>query len=317
MIMKVWSTDEVTSHQSLSYWKEAVCDAFLRIRTEYSDNRCFRGRIVSTDLGSLTVNDVVSQKHLVRRDRQGIARDTDAFFFLNLHTAGACTLSQQGNEHSPAVGDFSFHDGGRPFDLNFHGDMALTCFVMPQRTLLARVPDPRSAFAQPLPHTGAGALFGSYARTLATAGPRLSAAEAVQAGNIFIDLLSLALGATGPARDAARPSARRALFLQVCAQIRSELCDPDLNLASAAARAGMAARTLQTLFQENGRSFQQLVTEERLRLADRLLSSSRRISVTDVAYAVGFSDLSHFSRSYRRRFGLSAKDRRLGTLANS
>lgn len=315
--MKVWSTDEVSPRQTLSYWKDAVCDAFLRIRTEHSDDRHFRGRIASTTIGCLVANDVASQQHLVRRDRHGIARDSDAFFFVNLHKAGACTLSQLGNEHTPAVGDFSFHDGTRPFDLNFHADMALTCFVVPQPILLARTLDPRRAVASPFVHTAAGALFGSYARTLAASAPRLSAEQAIQAGNIFVDLLSLAIGATPAARDAAWPSARRAQFLRICDQIRADLSNPGLSLAAVAARAGTAPRTLQTLFHENGRSFQEFVIGERLQLADRLLSSGAGATVTEIAYAVGFSDLSHFCRSYRRRFGFPPRDRRIGAATNA
>jgi len=311
--MRVWSTDEVSSRQTLSYWKDAVCDAFLRVQTEYTSYQNFSGRIASTAIGNLIVNDVVSQSHLVRRNRHGIARDSEAWFFVNLHKAGSCTLSQAGNHHAAGVGDISFHDSTRSFDLNFHDDMALTCFVVPRQALLARAPQARSAVATPLCHGGVGALFQGYACALAEAAPRLSADEGVQAGNIFLDLLALTVGATDSARDAARPAARRVLFQRVCARIRAELSNPALNLASAAEKTGMARRTLQTLFHAHGSSFSEFVSEQRLQLADRLLSSHPRIPVTDVAYLAGFSDLSHFSRTYRRRFGLSARDRRDGS----
>ncbi|MDR3464476.1 MAG: AraC family transcriptional regulator [Xanthobacteraceae bacterium] len=310
--MKVWSTDEVSSRQTLSYWKDAVCDAFLRVQTEYREHGKFRGRIASTPVGGLVANDVVSQGHLVRRSRSTIARDSDAWFFVNLHKAGACSLTQDGQCHTPEVGDFSVHDGTRPFDLNFHDDMALTCFVVPRAILLARTTEAHHAVARPLPRTGAGALFRSYATALAAAAPRLSPVASVQAGDIFLDLLSLAIGANAAGAEAARPAARFVLFQQVCARIRSSLSDPLLSLDRAAAKVGMSSRTLQTLFHANGTSFTAYVIEQRLQLADRLLSSGPG-TVTEVAYATGFSDLSHFSRSFRRRFGISARERRMGS----
>jgi AraC-like DNA-binding protein len=46
-----------------------------------------------------------------------------------------------------------------------------------------------------------------------------------------------------------------------------------------------------------------------LLLAERQLSrSASNVSITAVAYAVGFSDLSYFSRRFHRRFGLPPRD---------
>jgi AraC-like DNA-binding protein len=314
--VKVWSTDTVSPRQALSYWKDAVCDAFLKVQTEYDDTARFRGKITSTPIGTLLANDVVSQSHIVKRNAQGIGRDRDAHFFVNLHKAGTCSLTQGRNTQTPLAGDFSFHDSTRPFDLNFHDDMALTCFVVPQSAILARTTHARSAVARALPLDGAGALFRSFATTLALQAPSLSGPVSMVAGGIFIDLLSLALGANDDGREAGRPVMRRALFEQVCAQIRSMIADPDLTVTAAADAVGMAPRTFQTLFKTQGASFTSYVTEQRLLLADRLLAAQQKMPVTDVAYAAGFSDLSHFSRTFRRRFGVSPRDRRCeqGTL---
>jgi AraC-like DNA-binding protein len=87
------------------------------------------------------------------------------------------------------------------------------------------------------------------------------------------------------------------------------IADPNLTVITAADAVGMAPRTLQTLFKTQGASFTSYVIEQRLLLADRLLAH-QTMRVTDVAYVAGFSDLSHFSRTFRRRFGLSPRDRR-------
>jgi AraC family transcriptional regulator, positive regulator of tynA and feaB len=310
--MRVWSTSQVPHRDSLSYWRDAVCDAFLKVKTEYDSGAEFSGRIASDVLGDVLVNEVNSKRHLVRRSRQCVARDTEAWFFVNLHRSGACALSQAGRDHAPSVGEFSLHDSARPFDLNFPVDMALTCFVVPQSALLSRCPNAADAVAEPLPGTAAGALFRNYARSLADEAQRLSPAQGAAAANAFLDLLALALGARDPAREGARPSLRLALFQRACQGIRAELSNPDFDLESAARRIGLAPRTLQTLFRENGASFSDFLIANRLQWADRLLTMRPDLSVTAIAYAVGFSDLSHFSRSYRRKFGRSAKDRKRG-----
>src|SRR6185437_11976099 len=69
----------------------------------------------------------------------------------------------------------------------------------------------------------------------------------------------------------------------------------------------LSSRYVRMLFATGGTSFSQFVREERLTRARSMLVSprfrDRRIS--DIAYEVGFNDLSYFNRSFRRRFGCS------------
>ena len=58
-------------------------------------------------------------------------------------------------------------------------------------------------------------------------------------------------------------------------------------------------------------SFADYVLEQRLNFAERqLANSANNAAVTEIAYAAGFSDLSYFSRCFRRRFGITPSDRR-------
>jgi AraC-like DNA-binding protein len=69
----------------------------------------------------------------------------------------------------------------------------------------------------------------------------------------------------------------------------------------------MSERQAQRLFANSGSTFSDFVLEQRLLEARRLLlqASGRARKVSDVAYTVGFNDLSYFNRSFRRRFGTS------------
>ena len=308
--MPEWSTSDVPTSEAFAFWNDAVCDAFLRVRTEHEQHSSFRGRIRSTSIGTLGLNRVVSQPHLVHRGKASIGQDTDDWFFVNLHAAGNSILSQAGRDHTIRPGDISFHDSIRPFDLRFTDEMALTCFLIPRQALVARTVDAAAAVARPLPRHGAGALLGSFAEALANdAAAGLSAGAADGVGTMFLDLLALTIGATAAGADAARLSTRRACFDQVCAQIRARLCHPDLDLARIAQGCGLAPRTLQTLFKEHGTSVTRYILEQRLTLAERQLGYGTHAAITEIAYAVGFSDLSYFSRAFRRRFGMTASEK--------
>jgi AraC-like DNA-binding protein len=61
------------------------------------------------------------------------------------------------------------------------------------------------------------------------------------------------------------------------------------------------------LFETEGISFSKFVLGQRLMRAHRMLSDPRcaGLSVSAIAFAVGFGDLSYFHRSFRRHYGES------------
>ena len=56
------------------------------------------------------------------------------------------------------------------------------------------------------------------------------------------------------------------------------------------------------------------VREQRLLLARRLLlhEQSRHRKISDIAFTVGFNDLSYFHRSFKKRFGFTPSDIQIG-----
>lgn len=77
------------------------------------------------------------------------------------------------------------------------------------------------------------------------------------------------------------------------------------DLDRAAGRAGLSRRRFTHLFREaNGRTFVEYLSELRLEHAARLLRSDEH-SVTGVIFSCGFSDVSHFYRLFRKRFGVA------------
>ena len=75
------------------------------------------------------------------------------------------------------------------------------------------------------------------------------------------------------------------------------------DLDRAAGRAGLSRRRFSELFRQSaGTTFGDFLTERRLEHAASLLAEGEH-SVLGVMFACGFSDLSHFYRMFRRKFG--------------
>ena len=79
--------------------------------------------------------------------------------------------------------------------------------------------------------------------------------------------------------------------------------DPELRVAAVAQRQGISPRYLQRLLESSGISFAARVNELRLQRALTLLREPGTRRVCDIALDAGFSDISHFNRVFRARFG--------------
>jgi AraC-like DNA-binding protein len=96
---------------------------------------------------------------------------------------------------------------------------------------------------------------------------------------------------------------------KVSRTIHSELLQGEPSLADIAQRLNLSERSLSRKLKEEGTTFRALVKEKRKELAAFYLSKSE-MSVTELAYKIGFSDVSNFNRAFQRWFGCSPSEYR-------
>ncbi|GLR68601.1 hypothetical protein GCM10010909_32820 [Acidocella aquatica] len=109
---------------------------------------------------------------------------------------------------------------------------------------------------------------------------------------------------------ASAAAASQSLHWRIREDILSHMGQPDIcSAACAAKRLGRSPRAVHAALREMGTSFSNLAMDIRLSQAARLLRSplSGHQSITALALAVGFEDMSHFSRRFRQRFGQSPR----------
>jgi AraC family transcriptional activator of tynA and feaB len=97
------------------------------------------------------------------------------------------------------------------------------------------------------------------------------------------------------------------LFARIRDIIKNGFANPDFGPREVAAETGISLRYLQKLFTARGSTCSEFIYSLRLDHAARLLH--RRASLgtsqplSEVAYACGFRDYTHFARRFRHRFG--------------
>jgi len=103
-------------------------------------------------------------------------------------------------------------------------------------------------------------------------------------------------------------SADEILMQKVMKIINENLSNPDLSVEMLASTVGMSRvhmhRKLKELTNQSARDF---IRGIRLKQAATLLSN-KKLTISEVAYATGFSNLSHFSNSFKEFYGVSPKE---------
>lgn len=98
---------------------------------------------------------------------------------------------------------------------------------------------------------------------------------------------------------------RRRLRRAICYFVERNLGDPNLSATRIASDLGLNVRRIQRLFAELGQTPSGYILTRRLDRAAQMLrqmGQSKPRNVTEVAYSVGFNELSYFCRAFSRRF---------------
>jgi signal transduction histidine kinase/ligand-binding sensor domain-containing protein/DNA-binding response OmpR family regulator len=90
--------------------------------------------------------------------------------------------------------------------------------------------------------------------------------------------------------------------------INDNINNPDLTVEMLSASVGMSRVHMHRKLKElTNQSAQNFIRSIRMKLAEELLRS-KKLTISEVAYAVGFSSLSHFSSSFKEFFGQSPRE---------
>jgi AraC-like DNA-binding protein len=104
------------------------------------------------------------------------------------------------------------------------------------------------------------------------------------------------------AEKARGPAAARLRAIK--ADIVENVCSRELTIVSVAARHQVTPRYVRKLFEGEGVTFSEFVLAQRLARARRMLADLRHgaETISAIAFACGFGDLSYFNRVFRRQF---------------
>ena len=248
----------------------------------------------------------------LRRDGAEITRDGRDPFALFVALRGAKVMSQFGRSREVTPGSYSFISASEPAyqEKRQSGTSDTICFVMPREFVDQRVVSGENICVRPF-EAGKG-LHGLAFETVMAFQKnawKIADDEFEKSARVLAELVLLALGGTADVLSGER-SIRASNLARTKRIIRQRLLDPELTLTAVAREVGLSLNYLHKLFRDDGRTMWEYLQGERLQRARQLLevSSLRNLSITDVSLECGFADAAHFSRLFRRAFGICPRE---------
>jgi AraC-like DNA-binding protein len=263
----------------------------------------FEGSIVRHRFADLELVDCAASPWAGRRNAALVAsRPRDCVGFQVLRKG--VELVDVGKLHVQLTpGDLILWDGCEPVDVEVPEPFVKRTLIVPRERVLAACPRLAELDQVPMLRPTAGArLLARYLDALALELPTLDAAQDVAAADVAVELLRAAIEPSVPTTRSARRSEMRE---RVRRHIRSHLQDPELGPESIARAHALSVRALHALFEGTGESVAGLVRSQRLARCMEDLRQPSAGSVTEIAFRWGFSDAAHFSRVFKRAFGMT------------
>jgi AraC-like DNA-binding protein len=308
-----FSTDDLPEKDRATLWREHYGQVVVKIDIEPAEQLPFEARAISRILPGLHLLRSAFSTARVTRTRKFIADGNDEFALI-INRSGEAMMSSRGRDMPLASGEAvlvrcddisTFHRAGL-------GDgMSLR---VPRPILSSLVRDIDDGVMRPIRRdSGILKLLTNYAtmlideNTLALPHPRHTVVNHVH------DLMALALGAMRDIAQTASASGLCAVRLEAAkAYILRNSARPDLSVGAVAGHLGVTPRYVQKLFADDGTTFSTFLLGQRLALAHRMLGDAQFYDrpVSAIAYDVGFGDLSHFNRCFRRQYGMTPSELR-------
>lgn len=308
----IYSTEDVHPRERLSYWLEVATRGYVEHDFRAGDGSAFAGSVEISTLPGVAFAKFAATSAQVRRSQRSAERSDNGDLLVGLHLGGELSVSQDGHDTVLRNRGLFLIDSQRPFEINLHTFCSNIAVRIPRAMLEARIGNLAGLTARQINSSSAiGTLAMGFLQLLPDQAESLDDVAGLKVAQQLLDLLALAFTAEEN-RGATLSSPRAVALLRLKATIERLLMEPGLKPERIAAEAGISVRYANALLAEEHTSIERYVAERRLERCCRALEDTAQAhrSIGEIAFNWGFSDLSHFGRRFKMRYGMTPTDYR-------
>jgi len=296
------STAGLGPKKQLQRWSDALTNLCGQFEVDPLEASTLEGKINYTTVSKLKLCQIEASQHRISHTIVRSHSSEHPYVKILFQTYGISYFEQNGVQIQIKPGDCLAYDVSCPHTIVSPALTRHEVVIVPKDLLRERGFNFSKMSACKLSaRDGTGRIAHDLVHAAFDEAAKLSANSAVGVADSLIDLLLLPLREADTTFDRVGPEA---MYVRAQAYIREHLRDPDLSIDRISAALGCTKRYLHMLFSERGMTVSDYIWRARLQHCRQELETHGGKTITDVAFSWGFSSSSHFSRVFRKCYGV-------------
>ncbi|MBF7687364.1 AraC family transcriptional regulator [Acinetobacter rathckeae] len=304
-----FDTRRVDVKQQSDYWQYAISQAFVPLDCAIQSPQ-FWGSLDARSCSKLGIVHVQGESQHVERRKNKMNTNQQDVVLLSLMLKGSMGLVYNQQELNLTQGQFAFYDTTQEYDLNLAQAFEQIVISIPRVEFSRRLGRVKDI---------CGVAFGTdhalypFACNYIKAFFHAGALSYPQQDLISDHVLNMMSCIVEDSYQSVKPRKKIFLFEQIESFILANLHDCTFDIHRVAQQFQVSARYVSKLFQTQETTFGQFILLNRLQKSkDALQSTSHQMySIQQIAYSFGFTDMSYFSREFKKRFAVTPSEIRL------
>ena len=296
------TTSGLTTTKQVQLWSDALTDLCGRFDIDLLETGKFDGLINFTSVSRLKLCQIEASSHRIGHAASHIRNSDHPYVKILFQTHGISHFEQEGRRVEIRPGDCLVYDVSCPHTIISPAMTRHDVVIVPKELLRERGLGSGNIAACKISSTGGtGRIAHDCVHAVFREATKLSPQSAAGVADSLIDLLLLPLRDADATLDRVGPEA---MYVRAQAFIREHLRDPELSIDQISSALQCTKRYLHMLFSDRGITVSDYIWRTRLQHCRQELENPCGKTITDVAFSWGFSSSSHFSRVFRKYFGV-------------
>ncbi len=290
---------------------DVICRNYANVDITSKIDSSFQSTTLIYPLQNFQLSSIRSSAISIKRKTQEPVYHQQDNYFAVLLLSGRYQLNQRGREVNLSPGDMVIYDATQHHQITCPDDFSKLIFAIPRQCLKKRLAKVETCTAIRIPsESGIGAVTSKFLRAWV---PEINQLAAHELSNLCVTSLDMLVMTLDSIKSGNHPQSTSFGLIQIKAFVEQNLSNSDLNTDMIAKAVGLSPRYINRLFSKEDTSLMRYVLHRRLErchhdIQSQQLSPTR---ISDIAFNWGFNDLSHFSRVFKLRYGMSPREIRV------
>jgi AraC-like DNA-binding protein len=308
---RIFSTDDFEPRDRYESWHEVVCRHVIPHDSVPDCRSSFVASLDAAVLGDLSLVSFDAGPMSCTHDKHHLDETADELILVR-QARGHMVIQQGDRTVNLEPGEMTLVEPRVPYHARLEQGTGILVAKFPRRNVIERMGKIDRFVASKLSADfGQTGLLSDFLRVLPVHAEALSA-TAAQVSDQLLDLLAAGLWKVGGDAVPRVASSRSLLRMQLRAAIERSVDDHTITARTIAKSVGIGLRYANAILNDDETSVGRLLQARRLEHCRRALADPLKMnrSISDIAYSLGFTDMTHFGRRFRQAFGLLPSDYR-------